>query len=53
MSSDTPLGQALAATHEMYAELRAAGFKKSESLELIARYMVALGNSQMEQEDER
>lgn len=51
MSSDTPLGQALAATHEMYVELRAAGFRKGEALELIARYMVASGTQQLEQED--
>ena len=44
----TPLGEALASTHEMYTSLREAGFSKGEALELIARFMLLA--SQTEQE---
>lgn len=42
----SPLREAAVQMHEMYLELKAAGFSRSEAMELIAR---TIGNATVEQ----
>ena len=57
MSSDgnytSPLRAAAIQMHELYSELRAAGFTRTEAMELIAKTMAtAVGEMQRNAEDE-
>lgn len=38
----SPMREAAIQTHELYTELKAAGFSRSEAMELIARVLSAL-----------
>lgn len=57
MSSDdnytSPLRAAAVQMHELYSELRAAGFTRTEAVELIARTMAtAVAEAQRNENDE-
>lgn len=46
MPSISPLREAAIQIHEMYVELKNAGFSRSESMELIAKVLSSMFNQQ-------
>jgi hypothetical protein len=48
----SPLRESAIQLHEMYVELKGAGFSRGEAMELVARVMAQMAASQNEQKDE-
>lgn len=49
MNSASPLRQAAIMAHEMYSELKNAGFSKRESLELISKMFTSAASAAMDE----
>ncbi len=47
----SPMREATVQLHEMYVELKAAGFSRAESMELLAKMMRQMLNQANEQQD--
>lgn len=52
MPNISPLREAAIQIHEMYVELKAAGFSRSEAMELIAKVMAGMLGQQADSNDE-
>jgi hypothetical protein len=48
----SPLREAAVQLHEMYVELRNAGFSRSEAMELVAKVLGQMAAAQNEQKDD-
>jgi len=48
----TPLSEAATQLHEMYVELKRAGFSRSEAMELVARVLASGISDQVQQQQE-
>lgn len=50
MNTASPLKQAAIAAHEMYSELKGAGFSRREALELVSKIFTSVASTALDED---